>query len=148
MQAALAGEPVRVRNPDSIRPWQHVMNPLSGYLLLAQALWEKPEVAGAWNFGPPEQDARTVGWIVERVAELWPGEMAWAVDDGPHPREARYLRLDSSRARAQLGWRPLVGLQPALQSTVEWHAALREGADMRATTAGQIQAIQQAAHSS
>jgi CDP-glucose 4,6-dehydratase len=148
MRAALAGEPVRVRNPNSIRPWQHVMNPLSGYLLLAQALWEQPEHATGWNFGPPEEDAKPVGWIVEHVAGLWPGELAWAFDDGPHPHEARYLKLDSSRARARLGWRPLLGLDAALGSIVEWYAALREGADMRAVTIGQIQAIQYAADSS
>ena len=148
MRAALAGEPARVRNPNSIRPWQHVMNPLSGYLLLAQALWEQAEHATGWNFGPPEEDAKPVGWIVEHVAGLWPGELAWAVDDGPHPHEARYLKLDSSRARARLGWRPLLGLDAALGSIVEWYAALSEGADMRAVTTRQIQAIQYAAPSS
>ena len=76
MRAALAGERVRVRNPNSIRPWQHVLNPLSGYLVLAQALWESPEHARGWNFGPPEEDARPVGWIVERVGELWPRRAA------------------------------------------------------------------------
>ena len=148
MRAVLDGEPVRVRNPDSIRPWQHVMNPLSGYLLLAQALWDQPERAAGWNFGPPEEDARTVGWIVERVAGLWPGGLAVETDDGPNPQEARYLRLDSSSARDRLGWGPLLDLEAALGSIVEWYSALREGADMRAVTAGQIQAIHYAAHSS
>ncbi len=114
MRAALAGEQVRVRNPNSIRPWQHVLNPLSGYLVLAQALWDSPEHAAGWNFGPADEDARPVGWIVERMGELWPAELRWAVDDGPHPHEARYLKLDSSRARARLGWRPPVGLDAAL----------------------------------
>ena len=77
MRAALAGEAVRVRNPNSIRPWQHVLNPLSGYLVLAQALCESPDYATGWNFGPPDDDARPVGWIVERLAELWPGELRW-----------------------------------------------------------------------
>ena len=113
MRAALAGEQVRVRNPNSIRPWQHVLNPLSGYLVLAQALWDAPEHAAGWNFGPVEEDARSVGWIVERLGELWPAELRWALDDGPHPHEARYLKLDSSRARARLGWRPPVALDAA-----------------------------------
>jgi CDP-glucose 4,6-dehydratase len=139
MRAALAGEQVRVRNPNSIRPWQHVINPLSGYLVLAQALWDSPEHAAGWNFGPVDEDARPVGWIVERIGELWPGKLRWALDDGPHPHEARYLKLDSSRARAKLGWRPLVGLDTALQSIVEWYQALRDGADMRAITLGQIE---------
>ncbi len=118
MRAALAGEELRVRNPASIRPWQHVLNPLSGYLVLAQAVWEAPENAAGWNFGPAEQDARTVGSIVQRVTELWPGGLRWTHDEGPHPHEARYLKLDSSRARARLGWRPLLGLDAALEATV------------------------------
>jgi CDP-glucose 4,6-dehydratase len=139
MRAALAQEQVRVRNPNSIRPWQHVLNPLSGYLVLAQALWESPEHAVGWNFGPAEEDARPVGWIVERMAELWPGDLRWALDEGPHPHEARYLKLDSSRARAKLGWRPLVALDATLESIVEWYEALRNEADMRAVTLGQIE---------
>ncbi len=144
MRAALAGEQVRVRNPNSIRPWQHVLNPLSGYLVLAQALWEEPEHACGWNFGPPEQDARPVGWIVERLSELWAQDLRWALDDGPHPHEARYLKLDSSRARARLGWRPLLGLDAALEATVEWYSQLHAGADMHAVTVGQIEAFQYA----
>ncbi len=138
MRAAAAGEEVRVRNPNSIRPWQHVLNPLSGYLLLAQALWSSAEHALPWNFGPPEDDARPVSWIVERLAAAWAGELRWREDAGPHPHEARYLRLDSARARTRLGWRAPVGLEAALESIAEWHGELRAGADMRAVTAGQI----------
>ncbi|HEY2141469.1 MAG TPA: CDP-glucose 4,6-dehydratase [Solirubrobacteraceae bacterium] len=144
MRAALAGEQVRVRNPNSIRPWQHVINPLSGYLLLAQALWASPEHAQGWNFGPPEEDARPVGRLVERIAELWPQGLGWTLDDGPHPHEARYLKLDSSRARARLGWRPLIGLDAALEATVTWYRELDAGADMRALTLGQIETFQYA----
>ncbi len=147
MRAALAGEQVRVRNPNSIRPWQHVINPLSGYLLLAQALWESPEHAEGWNFGPPEEDARPVGWLVERLAELWPRGLSSTLDDGPHPHEARYLKLDSSRARARLGWRPLLTLEAALEATVAWYRELSAGADMRAVTVGQIEAFQYAPES-
>jgi CDP-glucose 4,6-dehydratase len=144
MRAALAGEEVRVRNPNSIRPWQHVLNPLSGYLVLAQALWDSPEHACGWNFGPSEEDARPVGWIVERAAELWPGDLRSALDEGPHPHEARYLKLDSSRARTRLGWRPLLGLDAALEATVGWYTELHAGADMRAVTVSQIEAFEQA----
>ncbi len=147
MRAALACEEVRVRNPNSIRPWQHVLNPLSGYLVLAQALWRSPEYAQGWNFGPAEEDARPVGWILHRMSELWPAELRWALDDGPHPHEARYLKLDSSLARARLGWRPLVALDHTLQSIVDWYRALGEGADMRAVTLGQIEAFGYAAAS-
>jgi CDP-glucose 4,6-dehydratase len=141
MRAMLAGERMRVRNQGSIRPWQHVLNPLSGYLVLAQALWQSPEHACGWNFGPAEEDAREVGWIVQRVGELWPGGLDSVTDDGPHPHEARYLKLDSSRARARLGWRPLLGLDDALQATVDWYTQLRDGADMRAVTLGQIETL-------
>ncbi|HEX4435945.1 MAG TPA: CDP-glucose 4,6-dehydratase [Solirubrobacteraceae bacterium] len=145
MQAALAGESVRIRNPNSIRPWQHVLSPLSGYLVLAQALWESPEHASGWNFGPVDDDARPVGWIVERLAELWPAELRSVLDDGPHPHEARYLKLDSSRARTHLGWHPMVGLDSTLQSIVDWYRSLRDEEDMQAITLGQIQALQYAA---
>ncbi len=148
MRAALAGEEVRVRNPNSLRPWQHVLNPLSGYLMLAQALWGGPENAGGWNFGPSDEDAMPVGAIVERLAELWPSQLRWTLDEGPHPHEARYLKLDSSRARGQLGWQPLVSLEDALRSIVEWYGALAGGEDMGAVTRGQIESFQYAAPSS
>jgi CDP-glucose 4,6-dehydratase len=144
MRAALASEQVRVRNPSSIRPWQHVLNPLSGYLLLVQALWDAPELAEGWNFGPTDEDARPVGWIVERIASLWPEDLRWVQDDGPHPHEARYLKLDSSKARAQLGWRPGLALEATLESIVDWYRELRADGDMRAVTLKQIEAFQYA----
>jgi CDP-glucose 4,6-dehydratase len=143
LRAALAGEQLRVRSPGAIRPWQHVLNPLSGYLVLAQALSAEPANATAWNFGPDERDARPVSWLVERIAELWPGGVGWSVEEGEHPREANYLKLDSSRARTRLGWRPPVALDRALQSIVEWHLALRDHADMREVTLRQIEMLQQ-----
>jgi CDP-glucose 4,6-dehydratase len=147
MRAALADQPVRVRNPNSIRPWQHVLNPLGGYLVLAQGLWASAELATGWNFGPADDDARSVGWIVERMAELWPHALRWTPDDGPHPHEARFLKLDSSRARAHLGWRPHLGLDAALASIVDWYRELRDGSDMRSVTIGQIDTFQYAAAS-
>jgi CDP-glucose 4,6-dehydratase len=144
MRAALAGEQVRVRNPNSIRPWQHVLNPLSGYLALAQALGEAPELAEGWNFGPADEDARPVGWIVQRIAALWPDDLRWVQDDGPHPHEARYLKLDSAKARARLGWRPGLDLEATLESIVDWYRELRGGGDMRAVTLRQIEAFQYA----
>jgi CDP-glucose 4,6-dehydratase len=140
-RAALAGEQVRVRNPASIRPWQHVLNPLSGYLLLARALWSSPAHAAAWNFGPPERDARPVRFVVERLSALWPEELRWRAEEGPHPPEARSLRLDSARARSELGWRPPVALEDALAATVAWYEKLRAGADMRAVTLSQIEEL-------
>lgn len=139
MRAALAGETTRVRNPNAIRPWQHVVNPLSGYLVLAQALWESPEHARGWNFGPADEEARPVGWVIERLAELWPERVKWTLDEGPHPHEATYLKLDSSLARARLGWRPLLALEPALAETAAWYRDLAAGAEMRATTLAQLE---------
>ena len=78
MRAALDGRPARVRNPDSVRPWQHVLNPLCGYLTLVQHLWSSAEFAGAWNFGPVEDDARPVHWIVRRIAASWPQQLQWS----------------------------------------------------------------------
>ncbi len=141
MRAVLAREEVRVRNPHAIRPWQHVVNPLSGYLALAAALWEDPELAGGWNFGPVEEDAWPVGRLVERLGELWPERVRSAVDDGPHPHEAHYLKLDSSLARARLGWRPPAALEEALAATVDWYREYESGADMRAVTLAQLERL-------
>jgi CDP-glucose 4,6-dehydratase len=141
MRAALADAPVHIRNPGATRPWQHVLNPLSGYLALAERLWDDPSAATAWNFGPDEGDARPVGAIVGRLDELWPGGLRWERDAGEHPHEARYLKVDSSRARARLGWRPRWGLEQALESIVEWYLALRDGEDMRAVSLGQLDAF-------
>jgi CDP-glucose 4,6-dehydratase len=141
LRAALAGEVVQIRNPGATRPWQHVLNPLSGYLVLAQRLWEDPGAATAWNFGPSEEDARPVGWLLERLDALWPGGLAWEHDAGEHPHEAHYLKVDSSRARAHLGWAPRWGLEQALASIVEWYTALAAGQDMRAVTLAQLEAF-------
>ncbi len=147
MRGVLGGEPIRIRNPHSIRPWQHVLNPLSGYLVLAQALLDSPDFAAGWNFGPADEDARPVQWIVERIDERWDGELSWATDEGPHPHEARYLKLDSSLARSRLGWRPGWDLGEGLDAVVAWYRALRDGEDVRAVTAGQIETFQYAAAS-
>jgi CDP-glucose 4,6-dehydratase len=140
MQAALNRTPVEVRNPAATRPWQHVLNPLHGYLMLAERLLAG-EAAEAWNFGPPDSDARPVGWIIERLRELWPGgiEVTGATELNA-PAEASTLRLDSTKSREQLGWEPRLGLEDGLRAIVDWHVALRDGADMRAVTLDQIRA--------
>lgn len=139
MRGALAGEPIRIRRPDAIRPWQHVLNPLSGYLVLAQALWEGQEDADTgFNFGPDPDDAQPVRAIVERLSARWPGTLTWEIDEGPHPHEAGYLALDSARAHERLGWSPGWSLDEALDAIVEWFAAYRDGADIRAVTTEQI----------
>ena len=138
LRAALEGGAVEIRNPGATRPWQHVLNPLSGYLALAERLCEDSTAATAWNFGPDEADARPVGWVVERLDALWPGGLRWEREPGEHPHEARYLKVDSSRARARLGWAPVWGLERALESIVAWYAALQAGEDMRAVTLAQV----------
>jgi CDP-glucose 4,6-dehydratase len=140
VRAVQAGTAVRVRNPDAVRPWQHVLNPLCGYLTLAQELWRGRDAASAWNFGPSPQDARTVGWIVQRLAEQWGGALRWEVAEtnGQATPEAAHLALDSSRAERGLGWRPTWDLEQALESVVQWHEAYRRGEDMQQTTVCQI----------
>jgi CDP-glucose 4,6-dehydratase len=141
MRGALAGEPIAIRRPDAIRPWQHVLNPLSGYLVLAQAIADDPSVAGPFNFGPADDDARPVRWIVDRLGERWPEPLDWRLDEGPHPHEAGSLKVDSSRARSRLGWRPSWDLGEALDAIVDWYVALRAGHDMRAKTRAQIESF-------
>ncbi|HEX4107208.1 MAG TPA: CDP-glucose 4,6-dehydratase [Solirubrobacteraceae bacterium] len=141
MRAAAAGHEVRVRNPDAIRPWQHVLNPLSGYLVLVEGLHRDRTLAAPWNFGPADEDARPVRWIADRICERWPGPLSWGHDPGPHPHEAHSLKLDSSRARARLDWAPRWGLAEALDAIVDWHGALARGEDMREVTLAQIEAF-------
>jgi CDP-glucose 4,6-dehydratase len=146
MRAALAGERVTVRNPDAVRPWQHVLEPLSGYLMLAERLFESPEEhARAWNFGPADADSRPVGEVVERLAALWPGGIDHEeIVDPDAPPEARLLKLDSTRARERLEWAPAWGLDEALEAVVGWYAAHRDGGDVRAAALEQIRAHQAA----
>jgi CDP-glucose 4,6-dehydratase len=138
IRAATGPEALLIRNPGSIRPWQHVINPLSGYLRLAERLCSSPELAQGWNFGPADDDARPVSWIVDRMSERWEGRLRWEAAPGRHPHEAGYLKLDSSRARRLLDWRPLVCLEEALDSIVDWYGAMADGDDMRRVTLEQI----------
>jgi CDP-glucose 4,6-dehydratase len=143
VRSFVAGRPVHIRRPDAIRPWQHVLEPLSGYLCLAERLWtDGHERAGAWNFGPDEDDARPVEHVVERMAARWGGGATAVLDEGPHPHEATYLRLDCSKARALLDWRPRLPLDQALAWTVEWYREVDRGADARTLTTDQIHRYQ------
>ena len=133
-------QPVSIRNPNSIRPWQHVLEPLSGYLLLAEKLCTEPEAfSQAWNFGPQDDDAKPVGWIVEAMANKWGKDASWSVDKDDHPHEAHYLKLDISKARQSLGWSPRWTLDQALDHTAEWHMAWLKGSDMRSQCFKQIE---------
>ncbi|MEJ7787650.1 MAG: CDP-glucose 4,6-dehydratase [Solirubrobacteraceae bacterium] len=139
MRAAAADAPIAIRNPEAVRPWQHVLNPLSGYLLIAQELVDGAPVDQGWNFGPAQSDVQPVRWIADRLTELWPDPLRWELDPGPHPHEAHFLSLDSTRARERLGWRPRWDLGQTLESIVAWHLAERAGDDLRAVTLGQIE---------
>ena len=145
MRAALADEPVLLRAPDAIRPWQHVLCALDGYMTVAERLLAGDAgAASAWNFGPDEQDAQRVRYVVDRVAERWPGGLD--VRDAPAGAaagEAPALHLDCARARAELGWSPRWDLARALDATVSWFVGYRSGADMRAETLRQIATFQQ-----
>ncbi len=138
LRAMDADETLKIRSPQSTRPWQHVLEPLSGYLMLAEQLYVNgTDFAEAWNFGPGDEDARPVRWIVERLAAIQ-RDVKWQCDETPQPHEANCLKLDSSKARTRLNWEPRWRLQTALQKTLEWHQAWRNGGDMRAFTLNQI----------
>lgn len=124
VRAILGGKPIRLRNPEATRPWQHVLEPLSGYLLLARKLHgDNRAFAGAWNFGPDDSDVLPVSWVVGRFCRLWGGGASLAPDEGRHPHEARSLKLDCSKAKAELGWRPRWGIDEALERVVDWTKA-------------------------
>jgi CDP-glucose 4,6-dehydratase len=139
VRAFQAGIAPLIRAPASVRPWQHVLEALGGYIAIAERLFAgEARFADAWNFGPAADDARPVRWIVERMATLWGEGRAWATPDGPQPHEAALLTLDCSKARAELGWRPAMDLDRTLASITEWHRGHDAGGDARSITLGQI----------
>jgi CDP-glucose 4,6-dehydratase len=138
MRAALAGRQLAIRNPDAVRPWQHVLGPLSGYLALAERLWDDPSAAGAWNFGPDAGDEVAVREVADRICELWGGGLRWRAAGGGGPPETAVLRVDSGKARERLRWAPAWRLEHALGATVDWFRAVASGADPRAECAAQI----------
>jgi CDP-glucose 4,6-dehydratase len=145
VRGALDERTVVLRNPDAVRAWQHVLGPLDGYLTLAQRLWAEPGLAGAWNFGPPDAEAQPVGWIADQVRELWGPGLEWeARRDSDAPHEAHHLKLDSSKARTQLGWRPPWTLSDGLRAVVDWARAFAAGQPMRDVSLRQIEAYEAA----
>ena len=139
MKALTAGRDIEIRNPRAVRPWQHVLEPLRGYLLLAEQL--SADTAGfgdAWNFGPADEDTRPVSWIASRVVEQWGEGATWSPASGDAPHEANALRVDASRARMKLGWAPRLALTDGLAWTVDWHRRLNGGAAARVMASEQI----------
>jgi CDP-glucose 4,6-dehydratase len=137
------GKVVNIRNPHAIRPWQHVLEPLRGYLTLAERLFEYgPGYAEGWNFGPNDEDAKPVAWIVQKMAEMWGNDANWQIDSREHPHEAAYLKLDTSKARGRLNWHPALCLDDALKLVISWAKQRQSGADNRQLTLNQIHAYQ------
>lgn len=130
---------VAIRNPHAIRPWQHVLEPLSGYLILAERLFEHGQQdAEGWNFGPRDEDTQPVQWIVEQLCNSWGEGASWTLQSGEHPHEANFLKLDISKARQRLQWSPRWSLQTALDNIIDWHKAWLAGQDMRSICLQQI----------
>lgn len=139
IRALSARKTLQIRRPGAVRPWQHVLEPLSGYLLLAQRLVEEGATfAQGWNFGPDAADERPVQWIVDQMTGMWGETARWALDDDAGPHEAGLLKLDCSKARAILKWAPRWSLARALEETVAWHSAAIRGDEMRKVTLAQI----------
>lgn len=139
--ACLNDTPIEIRHPHSIRPWQHVLDPLCGYLQLAQNLYENPlQHAEPWNFGPNETDVKPVSWIVDQIIELWGTTIDTTTPQTPQPHEATFLKLDTSKTRSHLHWKPLIPIDTILQMTVEWYQAYYyANASMKAFTLNQIE---------
>jgi CDP-glucose 4,6-dehydratase len=140
------GKRVNIRNPNAVRPWQHVLEPLRGYLTLAELLFAHgPCFAEGWNFGPNAEDAKPVSWIVEQMAQMWGNGAQWELDVGEHPHEANYLKLDISKARNRLNWQPYFNLNDALNLIINWAKKREKGANVRELTLDQIRAYQKLA---
>jgi CDP-glucose 4,6-dehydratase len=131
-RAITNGKKIKIRSPYAIRPWQHVLEPLTGYLRLVEKLYtEGASYAQAWNFGPDDRDAKNVEWIINRICSLWGNDAKFEIDKTPQPHEANYLKLDCSKVKAELKWCPKWNIQQALQSIVSWNKAYINGENMR-----------------
>jgi CDP-glucose 4,6-dehydratase len=140
IRAILKNEKVLIRNPHAIRPWQHVLEPLCGYLVLCQKLYTYgPRYIGAWNFGPDEKDARSVEWVVKSLCERWGNHASYEIDNGKHLHEANYLKLDCSKAKTELEWHPRWDINKAIESIVNWSRIYNQGGNIREACSTQIE---------
>lgn len=140
VQAFINKEVACIRNPDAIRPWQHVLEPLAGYLLLAEKLWQSPETfSQAWNFGPHENDAQPVRVIADCLTDLWGQDAQWIEEQKTFAHEAKTLKLDITKAKNKLGWKPRLNLEQALHYVTDWYKSWQQNQDMKKITLAQIQ---------
>jgi CDP-glucose 4,6-dehydratase len=138
MRSFMAGKPVPIRNPMAVRPWQHVLEPLWGYLFLAEKLLGDARLATGWNFGPRTDESASVGDVADVLARLWSSGASWEQDPADHPHEAATLKLDSTKARLELGWTPRLSLEASLRLTVDWYESYSRGSDVAALMRRQI----------
>ena len=139
MRAIMENQPVLIRNPHAHRPWQHVLEPLSGYMCLIKKLWENgEEFTGGWNFGPEDSDCKPVSWIMKNLDHLWDGSINWKLDSADNPHEATYLKLDCSKAKKLLGWFPKLKLATALEWVAEWYSIYFNSKNIREISEKQI----------
>jgi len=140
IKAISKGKEVKIRSPYAIRPWQHVLEPLNGYITLAEKLYnEGVKFAEAWNFGPDDKDAKSVEWIMKTICNYWGEGASYSIDNNPQPHEANYLKLDCSKAKNELGWLPSWDIEKTLKSIVDWNKALLKGENIREITERQIE---------
>ncbi len=139
-RSLIFGDDLLIRNPNSVRPWQHTLEPLKGYMLLAEKLFEgNKELATGWNFGPEDEDSQSVGFILDEIEKLWDGEVNWKTADGKHPHETNLLKLDSTKAKTKLNWKPKLSLPEALKLTSDWYSCFGNNEDLTIITQQQIE---------
>jgi CDP-glucose 4,6-dehydratase len=133
------GERLKIRNPDSVRPWQHALEPLDGYMKLAEKLYQgERNFAESWNFGPAEKDSKPVGWVLDEIKRIWREPVSWEIDESTQPYEARLLKLDSTKAKNELSWLPKLSLEEAIKLTAEWYRGFKDKQNLVKLTANQI----------